>query len=175
MTVKSVHSSSSFFSQDLSGLRFVVSGANTGLGYFVAESLARNNGEVVLASRDREKGEEAAKKIRSEGKDLHFRKRLNYDGKIILFRRLTNNPEVTFMKLDLSLQESVRSFVTELSSMWPDRIDCLICNAGVWMPMDKEMKSKDGFEIHFGVNHLGHFLLTKLLMDHLSKSSKVLD
>jgi NAD(P)-dependent dehydrogenase (short-subunit alcohol dehydrogenase family) len=73
------------------------------------------------------------------------------------------------MQLDLSSLESIREFVKEALAQFKE-IHILVNNAGVYIPMAEKQKTKDGFEIHFGVNHLGHFLLTNLLLDRLAAS-----
>jgi NAD(P)-dependent dehydrogenase (short-subunit alcohol dehydrogenase family) len=74
------------------------------------------------------------------------------------------------LKLDLGSLESVRDFAKEFNSKY-DRLDILINNAGVMTSSSKRFFTKDGFEMHFGVNHLGHFLLTNLLLEPLKKAS----
>lgn len=66
------------------------------------------------------------------------------------------------MSLDLSDLASVRTFASNFKQKF-NKLDVLVNNAGVYVPPDERRKTKDGFEIHFGVNHLGHFLLTHLL------------
>ena len=72
------------------------------------------------------------------------------------------------MELDLASLVSVRHFATEVLQNFPE-IHVLINNAGVYMPLQQKDVTKEGFEIHFGVNHLGHFLLTNLLLDRLKQ------
>lgn len=74
------------------------------------------------------------------------------------------------MKLDLGSLESVRAFCKEVHDQF-DKIDILINNAGVFVPLEKQMKTEDGFEFNFGVNHLGHFLMTNLLLDLVKRSA----
>ena len=73
------------------------------------------------------------------------------------------------MVMDLGSLESIRQFVEEFSENY-DRVDILILNAGVSYPFNKNNVTKDGFEIHFGINHLGHFYLTNLLLEHCKKA-----
>jgi NAD(P)-dependent dehydrogenase (short-subunit alcohol dehydrogenase family) len=73
------------------------------------------------------------------------------------------------MKLDLNSFEAVRQFAKEFNSKY-EKLDILVNNAAVMLNPEKELKTEDGFEIHFGVNHLGHFLLTRLLLDKLVKA-----
>ncbi len=74
------------------------------------------------------------------------------------------------MKLDLSSLHSIRQFCKDFKNQH-SQIDILINNAGVMTPEgDKGLKTLDGFEIHMGVNHLGHFLLTNLLLDLVKKA-----
>lgn len=130
----------------LKGKTVIVTGANTGLGKEVALDLAKRQARVILACRSREKGQKAADDIRSQVKEA-----------------------VLVIKcLDLSSLTSVRDFSAEILNE-EDRLDVLVNNAGVYMdpPM---VKTKAGLEIHFAVNHLGHFLLTNLLLDLLEKS-----
>ena len=127
---------------DQSGRVAIVTGANTGLGYYTAEVLAQCGARVVLAVRDLEKGN------------------------LALARIVAAHPQadLTLQKLDLSSLDSVRAAATALRSAYP-RIDLLINNAGVmWTP---KRLTADGFELQFGTNHLGHFALTGLLLDNL--------
>jgi len=74
------------------------------------------------------------------------------------------------MELDLASLSSIREFAKEVLNNFP-QIHVLINNAGVYAPLKDHALTKDGFEIHFGVNHLGHFLLTNLLLDRLKQST----
>jgi len=131
-------------SKKLDGQVIVITGGNTGLGFCAAKELARRNpAAVILACRNVVAGNEAARQIMKE----------------------TGHSNVKCMLLDLASLESVRSFVTEFKQEYSS-LDTLVCNAGVWMPMEKKAKTADGFEIHAGVNHLGHFLLVNLLRGH---------
>ncbi len=127
---------------DQSGRVAIITGANTGLGLETAKALADKGAHVVLAVRNLDKGKEAAAQI------------------------TTNNPNavVTLQRLDLTSLQAIREAAEELKSAH-QRIDLLINNAGV-MYTDK-LKTKDGFELQFGTNHLGHFTLTGLLLDRL--------
>ncbi|MCR3750432.1 SDR family NAD(P)-dependent oxidoreductase [Lentzea californiensis] len=115
----------------------VITGANTGLGFETARGLAERGAAVVLAVRDTEKGELAAARI---------------------------NGDVSVQELDLTSLESVRAAATDLRAAHP-RIDLLINNAGVMYT--PKQTTRDGFEMQFGTNHLGHFALTGLLLDRL--------
>ncbi|WP_150461774.1 SDR family NAD(P)-dependent oxidoreductase [Nesterenkonia ebinurensis] len=122
---------------DQTGRVAIVTGANTGLGFETARALAARGARVVLAVRDVEKGEHAAARI---------------------------GGEVSVQALDLTSLDSVRSAAAELRATHP-RIDLLINNAGVMYPPRKT--TAEGFELQFGTNHLGHFVLTGLLLDRL--------
>jgi len=127
---------------DQSGRVVVVTGSNTGIGYHTAAVLAYRGAHVVLAVRDLEKGNTALSRIVAAGR----------------------RADVTLQALDLSSLDSVRTAADALRSAYP-RIDLLINNAGV-MYTPKQV-TQDGFEMQFGTNHLGHFALTGLLLDHL--------
>jgi NAD(P)-dependent dehydrogenase (short-subunit alcohol dehydrogenase family) len=127
---------------DQSGRVVIVTGANTGIGYHTAAALAYRGAHVVLAVRNLEKGNEALSRIVAA----------------------TPGADVTLQALDLSSLDSVRAAADALRTAYP-RIDLLINNAGVmWTP---KQVTADGFEMQFGTNHLGHFALTGLLLDHL--------
>ncbi|WP_319437132.1 SDR family NAD(P)-dependent oxidoreductase [Mycobacterium sp. RTGN5] len=127
---------------DQTGRTAVITGANTGLGYETARALVAKGARVVLAVRNLDKGKAAA--------DLIGRR---YPG-----------ADVTVQELDLTSLESVRAAADQLRA-GHDRIDLLINNAGVMMT--PKQTTKDGFELQFGTNHLGHFALTGLLLDRL--------
>jgi len=127
---------------DQSGRVVVVTGANTGIGYHAAAVLAYRGAHVVLAVRNLEKGNAALARIVAA----------------------SPHADVTLQALDLSSLDSVRAAADALRTAYP-RIDLLINNAGVmWTP---KQVTADGFEMQFGTNHLGHFALTGLVLDHL--------
>ena len=128
---------------DQSGRIAVITGSNTGLGFENARAFAQHGAKVVLAVRDVAKGEAAAAKIKA----------------------LAPKADLTVQALDLTSLASVRKAAEELKASLP-KIDLLINNAGVMMP-PKRKTTQDGFELQFGVNHLGHFALTGLLLDKL--------
>nr|ACO15677.1 Retinol dehydrogenase 12 [Caligus clemensi] len=133
---------------DVKGKTIIITGANTGLGYDAALKLAEKNPKLILACRNAEKGNKAVQNI----------------------IQLSGYTDVHFMELDLSSLKSVETFAGKFLEEH-DKLDVLLCNAGVWSPMDQKKKSQDGFEIHFGVNHLGHHYLVSLLKDRIMESS----
>ncbi|MFJ5265628.1 oxidoreductase [Streptomyces sp. NPDC088387] len=120
---------------DLSGRTAIVTGANSGIGFETAFALTRAGAHVVLAVRDRARGEAAA-------------------------ARMPGSTEVRH--LDLADLASVHEF----ADTWSSPIDLLVNNAGV--SVDKPGRTKDGFEILFGTNHLGPFALTNRLLPYIS-------
>lgn len=127
---------------DQSGRLAIITGANSGIGLEAARELARQGAHVVLACRSEARAEAAIADIRAELPEA----------------------EVEFMQLDLEDLEQVRAFAASAHQRF-DRLDLLINNAGVMIP--PASKTKQGFELQFGVNHLGHFALTGLLLDLL--------
>ena len=126
---------------DQTGRTAVITGANTGLGYETAAALAAKGAHVVLAVRNLEKGKDAA--AASPGHP---------------------GASVAVQELDLTSLESIRAAAEELKCRY-DTIDLLINNAGVMMT--PKSTTKDGFELQFGTNHLGHFAFTGLLLDRV--------
>jgi NAD(P)-dependent dehydrogenase (short-subunit alcohol dehydrogenase family) len=122
----------------------VVTGAR-GIGYEVGRGLARAGLRVIFAVRNIELGEEAAHTVRTE-----------YDA------------DVTAEVVDLADLNSVAAFGKRLRTRH-DRIEVLVNNAGVVMPLERETTS-DGFELHFGTNHLGHFALASALLPLLKEA-----
>ena len=123
----------------------IITGANTGIGLETAVDFAERNGRVILACRSKERGEAAVEQV----------------------KRRSGNNNVIFMPLDLASLDSVRSFATNVLDR-EARVDILVNNAGIMAC--PYMKTADGFEMQFGVNHLGHFLLTNLLLDRLKEA-----
>jgi len=129
----------------LTGRRYIVTGANTGLGQETALVLAKKGGRVVIACRNVEKGAAARARIVGE----------------------VPGADVTVEKLDLASLASVRAFAAAERER-PDPLHVLVNNAGIMaIP---EMKTADGFEMQIGTNHLGHFALTALLFPKLRAS-----
>jgi NAD(P)-dependent dehydrogenase (short-subunit alcohol dehydrogenase family) len=125
------------------GKRILITGANSGIGYYAALTLARKGAHVVMACRDRRKGEAALARLMSEAPGT--------------------GTELAI--LDLASLDSVREFAArELESGHP--IDVLINNAGVMAP-PKRKQTVNGFELQFGTNVVGHFALTGLLLPAL--------
>ena len=128
---------------DLSGKIIIITGANSGIGFEATREIVRKSAEVIVASRDAFKAEAAILKIKDEIPDAKLK----------------------FMELNLANLDSVRKFAEEFKSKYT-RLDILLNNAGIMMvPYGKTI---DGFENTVGTNHLGHFLLTGLLLDRLS-------
>ena len=120
----------------------VITGANVGLGYESAKALAAKGAEVVVAVRTISKGEDAAQQIRTE----------------------VPSAKVHVMELDLADLASIDQFAQNFKAQF-NRLDVLMNNAGVMATPQKQ--TKDGFELQFGTNHLGHFALTGQLLDVL--------
>jgi NAD(P)-dependent dehydrogenase (short-subunit alcohol dehydrogenase family) len=126
----------------LKGKTAVVTGGNIGLGFETVKALASKGAHVLLAARNEEKGKAAVAEV----------------------QKLIPNAQVELLRLDLASQRSIRAAASEVGNKF-SQLDLLINNAGIMaMP---EMKTEDGFESQFGVNHLGHWSLTGLLMDNL--------
>jgi NAD(P)-dependent dehydrogenase (short-subunit alcohol dehydrogenase family) len=125
-----------------SGRLAVVTGANSGLGLVAARELARKGAFTVLACRSTARGEEARSAIAVRAP----------------------NAQIEVAELDLASLDSVRAFAERLRSEH-EGIDLLVNNAGVMAAPRR--RTADGFELHFGTNHLGHFALTGLLIDLL--------
>ncbi|MGD8414027.1 MAG: oxidoreductase [Candidatus Latescibacterota bacterium] len=124
---------------DQSGRNVIVTGANTGIGFETARALALKGAQVTLACRSHEKGEEAVDRIRKESADA----------------------AVSLEQLDLSDLRNVEAFAARFKDRH-ERLDLLILNAGIMVP--PESKTAQGYELQFGVNHLGHFALTGALL-----------
>jgi NAD(P)-dependent dehydrogenase (short-subunit alcohol dehydrogenase family) len=127
---------------DQTGRTAVVTGANTGLGFHTAAALAAHGAHVVLAVRNLDKGQDAMQRIAAA----------------------SPSAIITLQELDLSSLDSVRTAAAALRSRH-EHIDLLINNAGVMYT--PKSTTRDGFELQFGTNHLGHFALTGLLLDQL--------
>ncbi|MBN1155715.1 SDR family oxidoreductase [candidate division KSB1 bacterium] len=130
---------------DQQGRLAIVTGANSGLGYEIAQTLAKKNATVILAVRNMDRGKRAAEKIKN-----HY-----------------SQADISVLELDLANLESIRAFTKEFLRA-NTRLDILINNAGVMIP--PYSKTADGFELQFGTNHLGHFALTGLLLNILQKT-----
>lgn len=130
----------------ITGKTVVITGANTGIGKETACELARRGGRIIMGCRDMEKCEAAAREIR--GKTL--------------------NKHVYARHIDLASIKSIKAFVAKIKDE-EEHVDVLINNAGVMRC--PAWKTEDGFEMQFGVNYLGHFLLTNLLLDKLKDSA----
>ena len=132
----------------LNGKVVIVTGGNVGLGAEAAMDFAKRGATVILACRSWENTKDTLQMIRTK----------------------SGNYDVHYLHLDLGSLESVRQFAEDVQAKYPE-IHTLVCNAGVWFPMEQKAKTSDGFESHAGVNHLGHFLLTNLLLDRLALSA----
>ena len=129
----------------IKGKTVVITGGNTGIGKETAMDLATRGAKVIIGCRNLEKGQAAVQEIQTR----------------------SGNEKVFVEKLDLSSLASVRQFADGILKNEP-RLDILINNAGV-MGCPYQM-TEDGLEMQFGVNHIGHFLLTLLLLDLMKQS-----
>lgn len=129
----------------LKGKTVIVTGANSGIGFETAIEIVKRQANLILACRDIYRGTDAVKKII----DLSF------------------NRNVKFRQLDLASLSSIRKFA-DIIKKEEQSLYGLVNNAGIfWCPLQW---TEDGFEANFGVNHLGHFLLTLLLLPLLDKN-----
>jgi NAD(P)-dependent dehydrogenase (short-subunit alcohol dehydrogenase family) len=131
---------------DMTGKTVVITGANSGIGKETAVSLAKAGAKVLVTARDRARGAEAVAEI----------------------QRRSGNDRVELVVFDLGDLSSVRKGAPEVLDLC-DRIDVLVNNAGVVLS-DRRVTA-DGLEATFAVNHLGHFLLTDLLLDRIKASA----
>lgn len=131
---------------NLVGKRAIVTGGNSGIGYVTALELLKKGASVTIIARSKERGEYALAQLKHQsGSEL-----------------------ASLAHVDLSDQRSIHSFVDTFTKRY-ESLDLLINNAGV-MALPKRLETIDGFEMQVGINHLGHFTLTLLLMPLLVRS-----
>lgn len=131
---------------DMTGRTAVITGGNSGIGKATAEALARLGARVVITSRNPDRGAAAASDI----------------------RRASGNHDVDCVPLDLASLTSVRSCAADLLDRL-EQIHVVDLNAGG--VLSRRTETEDGFETQFQANHLGHFLLSQMLLDRLKQSS----
>ena len=130
---------------DLTGKIFIVTGANSGIGFEATKAFAMKNAKVIMGCRSLERGQIAKDKILSE----------------------YQNADLDIILLDLMDFDSISAFSSEIISKYP-KIDVLLNNAGIMtVPY---AATKNGLEQQIGVNHFGHFYLTMSLLDLLNKT-----
>jgi len=134
--------------ESVQGKVVVITGANSGLGQYTAGEFAKRGAKVVLACRNMTEAQKAMDEIKSEcGSDCF----------------------VDVMELDLSDMKSIRLCADLLKAKYLT-IDILVNNAGISLNCPERTFTSDGFEVHMGTNHLGHFLLTNLLLTNIKRS-----
>ena len=133
---------------NLKGKTALITGANSGLGYYTAKALAEKNAHVVLACRSPEKANQTIKKLKGL------------------------NPEGIFTPLELDLSD-LKNVVEVQSKIFDnfENLDLLINNAGIMHP--PKTLSAQGYEIQFAVNHLAHMLLTLKLLPIIEKKRRI--
>lgn len=124
---------------DLFGTRILVTGGASGIGFEAARALAEHGAEIIIADRNEQAGKAAPERI----------------------RQTAPNAKVEYRMLDLSSQQAVKDFAAAFLAEGKP-LDVLINNAGI-QPISERRTSADGFELTFGIGHLGHFTLTALL------------
>src|SRR5713101_5847423 len=130
----------------MTGKVCLITGGNSGIGKATAQGLAKLNATVVIVSRNKDKGEAT----------------------LIELRAKSGNRNVDAMTADLSSQDSVRELAHDFKGRYK-KLHVLINNAGIFLP--KRIQTVDGLETTFATNHLGHFLLTNLLLDTLKANA----
>jgi NAD(P)-dependent dehydrogenase (short-subunit alcohol dehydrogenase family) len=137
-----VYARTNMTSVDMRGKTVLITGGNSGIGRHTAIELARMGARVVFTSRNLRKGDVARAEI----------------------REAANTKLVDFMELDLASFVSIEKFAKQFLAKY-ERLDVLVLNAGLML--DRRTNTSEGFETTFGVNHLGHFLLTQLLRERV--------
>lgn len=131
----------------LKGKTYVITGATSGTGFEAARTLLSRQATVVMLNRNADKSSAAVAKLKEEfGPDA----------------------DVTFVRMDLSVLDSVRTAASEVNEIVP-QIDALICNAAIAQVPSQQL-TVDGFESMLGTNHYGHFLLCGLLFERIAQS-----
>lgn len=131
----------------LEGRTYVITGANTGAGFEATRVFLSKGARVVMMNRNARKSAAAIATLKQE---------------------FGSGADVTFVRMDLAVLDSVREAAAEVIRTIP-RIDTLICNAAIAQVAEQEI-TVDGFESQLGVNHFGHFLLCGLLFDRIEES-----
>tara|TARA_A100001518_G_C1222754_1_gene68105 strand:+ start:210 stop:1163 length:954 start_codon:yes stop_codon:yes gene_type:complete len=132
---------------DLSGKTYLITGANSGAGFQAARTLLKKNARVVMLNRSTEKSKAAIGELKQE---------------------IGEAADVSFVRLDLAVLDSVRDAAAEVLTTVP-RIDALINNAAIAQVPTRKL-TVDGFESQLGTNHFGHFLLNGLLFERIAES-----
>lgn len=132
----------------LAGKTYLITGANNGAGFEATRVFLSKGASVVMLNRSGDKSAAAIAKLKQE---------------------FGSDADVTFVRMDLAVLDSVREAAAEVLKKVP-RIDALICNAAIAQVAKQEI-TVDGFESQLGVNHFGHFLLCGLLFDRIAESS----
>ncbi|MDJ0335634.1 oxidoreductase [Salinibacterium sp. G-O1] len=131
---------------DLSGKRYLITGGNSGIGFEAAAHLRRAHADVLVAARSASKGADAVAQL----------------------KRIPGGGAVHLIQLDLASVESIRQ-ANDAIRTHIDALDGVINNAGIMQT--PQLQTADGFELQFGTNHLGHFLLNYLLFDLITARS----
>jgi NAD(P)-dependent dehydrogenase (short-subunit alcohol dehydrogenase family) len=131
---------------DLTGKRYLITGGNSGIGYEAAVHLRRANADVLIACRSKAKGADAVARL----------------------NQVPSAGAVQLVELDLASVESIRS-ANEAIRQHTDGLDGIVNNAGIMQT--PQQQTADGFELQFGTNHLGHFLLNHLAFDLVAARS----
>lgn len=129
----------------------VITGGNSGLGYYCAQQLAQDPEiYLLLACRNLQKATQA----------------------VLNIKKAVNTENIAAMNLDLASLDSIRSFTVELAVSEVPPLGGIVCNAGVQF-VQRQTYTRDGFDTTFGVNHLGHFLLVNLLLQQLVTPARI--
>ncbi|WP_319419917.1 SDR family NAD(P)-dependent oxidoreductase [Pleurocapsa sp. FMAR1] len=130
----------------------IITGSTSGLGYYCAEAIARSGQDwhIIIASHNLSRVEEAVRTLMAE----------------------TEYSNIEGMALDLASLASVRQFAQDFITGERPPLQAIVCNAGIQIVSDTRY-TEDGFEMTFGVNHLGHFLLVNLLLPQMSDRSRI--
>ncbi|MGB0369201.1 MAG: SDR family oxidoreductase [Flavobacteriales bacterium] len=131
----------------MEGKTIVITGGNAGIGKATAIALAKKGAEIVITSRSEDKAKAAVAEIKSA----------------------SGNEKLSYVLVDLNSQASVRKAAEELKTKCP-KIDVLINNAGCYV--SEKTINQDGLEMQFATNHIGHFLLTNLILDNVKAAGK---
>jgi light-dependent protochlorophyllide reductase len=130
----------------------IITGGNTGLGYQCAKAILKSDSffHILIACRNPDKAANAIEKLKKE----------------------TGSSNITSIKLDLSSLSSVRKFTDEFANAKLPPLHAVVCNAGM-QSLSRTSFTEDGYEITFGVNHLGHFLLVNKLLKIFAEPGRI--